>query len=550
MLKGENRQSFSSALTHPVTIAALAVLVINDLVFKALWPGDWTTGKLSDLAWMVFAPPLLAFLMSLATPHKPAWDRAIFAVSYIGLPLLYLAYNSYEPLHDAIIGIFMLANTGTIGSPFDPTDSLVIPLGMAIAFLVWRYGGNTQRPLAIHARFLVAALASFAMVACPPPATHYGITEVGIEQTGDIVVANAESSSGYVYVDEYVSFDGGWDWEHSQPVGAINWGSDSVTTPRGTYRLDDLKILHSVDGQKWTESYSLEPLDTEGNNWAFRRDARRHHNRDPSLHPHNLVFHEPSGNVIVAWGLQGVLVNTATGLWHKVAVDRYSPIGFSFAGKSRVLLSDFNFWLALLFLSMSALALALAIAPVRGEEVRLVILLAMLVIVAFGLLLFIPGILFLLPVLVIAATVWLARKPKLDWWRKSFALYCAVLASVGSCLVILNFGSQRRGDDIEVFLFLAGLFVSPLAIIVSWMYFKHWQVIVPAFLGINLLITLSFSWWLFLGMTLVAAKTGAVTFASLGAVALIIYLKKKENDEGDSSQPLIPADSPDSSNRL
>ena len=113
-----DRRRFAGALTHPVTIAALVTLLVNDLLFKALWPGSWTTGKLSDLAWMVFAPPLLAFLLSLAAPRKPVWGRAIFIAAYVGLPLLYLAYNTFEPLHDGIIGVFMLVNRGDYGSPY------------------------------------------------------------------------------------------------------------------------------------------------------------------------------------------------------------------------------------------------------------------------------------------------------------------------------------------------------------------------------------------------------------------------------------------------
>ena len=55
----------------PATLAALAVLLVNDVGLKALWPHPWTTGKLSDLAWMVFAPPLLAYLLSFAARENP-----------------------------------------------------------------------------------------------------------------------------------------------------------------------------------------------------------------------------------------------------------------------------------------------------------------------------------------------------------------------------------------------------------------------------------------------------------------------------------------------
>ena len=39
------RQRCASALMHPATLGALGVLLANDLVFKALWPGARTTGE-------------------------------------------------------------------------------------------------------------------------------------------------------------------------------------------------------------------------------------------------------------------------------------------------------------------------------------------------------------------------------------------------------------------------------------------------------------------------------------------------------------------------
>jgi len=54
-----------SRLTSParaVTCMALVLLIVNDHVLKAMW-GTWWTGKLSDAAWLVVGPPLLATIM-------------------------------------------------------------------------------------------------------------------------------------------------------------------------------------------------------------------------------------------------------------------------------------------------------------------------------------------------------------------------------------------------------------------------------------------------------------------------------------------------------
>jgi hypothetical protein len=51
-------------MIHPIVVAAVAVLVINDHFLKALWPGA-LTGKLSDVAGMTFFPLLLLSVQEL-----------------------------------------------------------------------------------------------------------------------------------------------------------------------------------------------------------------------------------------------------------------------------------------------------------------------------------------------------------------------------------------------------------------------------------------------------------------------------------------------------
>lgn len=55
---GNSAGSIGRALTQPVVVLAVFVLVINDHVLKRATP-SWATGKLSDVAGMVFFPVLL-----------------------------------------------------------------------------------------------------------------------------------------------------------------------------------------------------------------------------------------------------------------------------------------------------------------------------------------------------------------------------------------------------------------------------------------------------------------------------------------------------------
>ena len=72
------------ALTHPVTLGAVALLLVNDWLLKPLWQSDWTTGKLSDFAWMVFAPPLLLFVLSLMSRNNAKATRTAFLAACAG----------------------------------------------------------------------------------------------------------------------------------------------------------------------------------------------------------------------------------------------------------------------------------------------------------------------------------------------------------------------------------------------------------------------------------------------------------------------------------
>lgn len=63
----------------PWFIGAVTLLVFNDHVLKAEYPG-FITGKLSDIAGMVFFPMLLAAIWSAVSPERPS-IRVALAIS-------------------------------------------------------------------------------------------------------------------------------------------------------------------------------------------------------------------------------------------------------------------------------------------------------------------------------------------------------------------------------------------------------------------------------------------------------------------------------------
>ena len=81
--------------------------------------------------------------------------------------------------------------------------------------------------------------------------------------------------------------------------------------------------------------------------------------REIASSPSGIVYDERSGNVVLAMGIQGVVVGTPDGKWDNVAVGQFEPTDFSFLAKTSLLFSDNKFWTAALALAVSLTGTAL-----------------------------------------------------------------------------------------------------------------------------------------------------------------------------------------------
>ena len=379
---GSFRERSQRALTHPVTLAAIALLLLNDWVFKSIWQSDWTTGKLSDLAWIVFASPLLAFLLSLVIGRNRTAQRLAFVAAYLGLPVLYVLFNTFEPVHDLILRVLSLDLGRPAGGLPDPADSLMIPPGLAIAFWVWRGGGGWfsgarrqwQFPLAWPAlprvrrerlTFLVAAISIAATLATTSAPPDEGVAIVGVTVEG-VLTAGSGQLSGYYR--SFSSNDGGMTWSqnvnrNAEPPreGTVEWGGERVVTPRGTYLIEGTDIVLADGGQRRI-AYSAKFL-SDSSNENIQRFATSGlaENRILSTGPLSVVYDPRSGNVVAAMGIQGVAVGTPDGNWLPVAVGPYEPTDFSLKGRLLVLLGELEIQLGLLALGAAFTAKAMAV---------------------------------------------------------------------------------------------------------------------------------------------------------------------------------------------
>ena len=358
------RQRCAASLTHPVTLFAVLVLLLNDLVLKALWSNPWTTGKLSDLAWVIFASPLLVTLLSPLAGVSVVRQRVVFLTAYVGLPALYAAFNTIQPLHDWILGGFRLLTNGFAGSPLDVTDSLVIPFGLAVALWVWKQSGVERANLRTRLTLFAVGVAVFATIATSPSPVDYGITSIEIGEGGTLM-ARSHNEAPSLEAD-YLSSDGGFTWtvQETSTFASALVSADRVDTPRGPYIIEGPNVWYEPKEGSREVIYST-PNWTDANVW-IQSKSTRFAVRALATQPYGMVYHEQSRNIIVAMGIQGVAVVTPNGKWAPVAVAHYQSGSFARVGKMMTLLADHSFWLPSLAVALSFTLLALILSTYKS----------------------------------------------------------------------------------------------------------------------------------------------------------------------------------------
>jgi len=120
-------------MLHPSVLAALVLLVVNDHVLKGWWPGV-ITGKLSDVAGLVFFPVLLATLTGMRAPIACVIATGVVFALVKTVPACADAYAH-------AIGFLQWPVRAIAGKPYaaaavvvDPTDLVALP---ALALPAW-----------------------------------------------------------------------------------------------------------------------------------------------------------------------------------------------------------------------------------------------------------------------------------------------------------------------------------------------------------------------------------------------------------------------------
>ncbi|HXF68414.1 MAG TPA: hypothetical protein VNK89_01280 [Thermoflexus sp.] len=322
------------AFTHPAIWISVFLLLLNDHVLKFAFPSFWT-GKLSDFAWLFFAPflliPLMSFLLFLL-PLPPARlaDLGYGAVG-VGFAALKLS-----PTFNAWVASWASAALGRpTAFALDPTD------GMALLALIpsrWLWdriartmeGQDPPRGRAM-AMWILAMLASLATPPCPP-----------IPMVTRVLVMNGNI---YLGIDPWkvrwvVSADGGATWrlvEDPPPPlrdepSQLEWPILRCLPeqPSVCYRIPGPgRIEKSEDGGRTWRLAWMPPRERE----SFRRRflvalPARCSKPEIDEGPYDLAPDVQGQRVrwIVAMGTEGIMFLNPDGSWQLRGVEVSEPL--------------------------------------------------------------------------------------------------------------------------------------------------------------------------------------------------------------------------------
>jgi hypothetical protein len=137
------------AMLHPVVVGAVLLLMLNDHLLKSVSPG-LVTGKLSDLAGLVFFPLLLVSLVEVAqvligrfvAPSGRTLIRCLIATGCLFaavklLPVAADAYGLVWGVLQAPLRVMTGDPQGPVALVQDPTDLMALP-AVAIGWIIGR----------------------------------------------------------------------------------------------------------------------------------------------------------------------------------------------------------------------------------------------------------------------------------------------------------------------------------------------------------------------------------------------------------------------------
>ncbi|MBN2302947.1 MAG: hypothetical protein JXQ72_00630 [Anaerolineae bacterium] len=326
------------ALAHPAVVGAVILLLINDHILKHTYP-SWWTGKLSDVAGLIFAPLIVACLLAWVIPSRP-WRDAVVGWLAFGLTGLIFALTKTVPAVNALVTDLWAAASGLDSVLLrDPTDLLALP-ALWIGWRVWQQAADHPRPATYAHRTLTARgrvvllLGALATMATTVPEQERGIWCVYWDDP--LLYALGDSflyEDRYVSDSSYFSKDGGLTWEETKNQSIQHYCQRhkspwylSIPEERMTYRFQpgDSIDRWDIDQRDWVEEYDLSEHEAQVIYVEkIHSDVDHDYAWDGQYRPRSAVYHSKTGHIVAAMGYHGVLVRIADGQWQQITIGPY-----------------------------------------------------------------------------------------------------------------------------------------------------------------------------------------------------------------------------------
>ncbi len=314
-------------LQHPLSWISIGLLLLNDHLLKALFPGV-ITGKLSDFGGLFFFPFLVALGLAMVMSRWKFDSRRLGGVAFLVTALLFVLIKVFPPINLAA-GEWLSALYGQpIAVARDSSDLLAL-IVLIPAWRLWLRPPEVNRG---KVAALALGMASLACLATAPAMVDAGIDRFAVRpEDGALVTWTCNGSYG--------SLDGGYTWteqgegwqagviDRSEPEILTQWELADPNNPQVVYRfIPGQAIARSQDGGlNWHEEFRPTPM-TEGQQDYYTSMTFA---CVTSLHqgPLNAVFDPKTQNLVIGMGHEGVLVRSPEGVYSWAAVGKYRQIG-------------------------------------------------------------------------------------------------------------------------------------------------------------------------------------------------------------------------------
>lgn len=252
-------------LSRPPAVIAVALLLMNDHLLKATFPG-WWTGKLSDVAGLFFFPFVVSALLALILDRINLQPQVTTASAFWMVGGWFAAMKTIPLANEVTVSLWQHLTGGPVAIALDPTDLLALLL-LWPAWRLWqRSAQGAPRPSRSPGwqewlLLSVASAASLATSCIEPPAVY----DVFADTEELYAVVTAE---GFRAVYQYLPANNRWAPVNKEPppLAEASQAEESCIVAGPCFRItQDEEVWRSQDGGgNWRVA------------WTLRRPAQGH----------------------------------------------------------------------------------------------------------------------------------------------------------------------------------------------------------------------------------------------------------------------------------